>query len=177
LGVVHMVFAFRRVHRAFHPDSAAERREKTIGLLLSPLGAIRVPGLLLRNSMAGFHPLAVAVATLPAVEARQVASRLLRQLQFRVGEPAGLAAGASSNPDAWHTAVWEWVAEEFGDPQALLAAPAKSYRDSVTYCPRCEQEYLLATGECSDCPGVALQPFPASTAPAPARTRRRRGRR
>lgn len=164
-GAGHMVFAYRRVHGAFEPDSIRERREKTVGLLFSPLGAMRVPALLLRNSLAGFHPLAVAAASMPPADARQVASHILRQLRFAAVEREGFAQPGASTSDPWMRIVWEWAAEEFGNPESLLGAPEKRFADSVSYCPRCQQEYVRVQGECSDCPGVALANFPPSGKP------------
>lgn len=173
LGAVHMVFAYRRVHRAFEPDSVRERREKTISLLFSPLGAMRVPAFLLRNSLAGFHPLAVAAALMPAHEARQVASQILRQLRFAPLESEDPNQRSDTARDQWITVVWEWAAKEFGNPESLLGPPEKRYPDSISYCPRCQQEYVLSTGECSDCPGIALETFPAPKVLSPAHNRRR----
>lgn len=177
LGVVHMVCAFRRVHRAFEPDAVRERREKTVALVFSPLGAMRVPSSLLRNSLAGFHPLAVAAASMPPAEARLVASRILRQLRFDRPEREGLDGPQAQTNDEQITVVWEWAAREFGDLESLLGPPQKRYPDSISFCPRCEQEYVLTAGECSDCPGISLETFPVAKALFPARTQRRRARR
>lgn len=156
LITANTVYSFRRIHRVFEPHAKADRREKTLALVLSPLGAIRAPALLLRSVMAGFHPLAVAAAEMPKEDARRFAARVLRDMKF--SQEKG-AEDTNTTQTRWHEAVWEWARKEFGDPEALTGPPLKKFDRSVTYCPRCEQEYVVTEGECADCGGVALERF------------------
>jgi hypothetical protein len=42
---------------------------------------------------------------------------------------------------------------------AYLDPPAQTDRSSLSYCPRCEVEYAVLAGTCSDCTGVSLVAF------------------
>jgi len=156
--LVHNVWSFHRLHRLLEPQAFAERREKTVALALSPLGVIRASSLLLKESIASFHPLAVSAATMPRVEARHFAARVLRELRFSLDGENVTSEGQAAQSQ-WRTVVWEWTKKEFGDPETLLGAPEKRSESSVAYCPRCEQEYVVAEGECADCRGIRLRAF------------------
>ena len=153
--VVNIACTFRRIHCTLKPTALAERREKLIALLLSPVGAIRAPAVLIRQSIADFHPLAVAAAVMPHREARRFTAQILRDLTFSVRD----TENESSIETEWRLAVWEWTRKEFGDPGLLVGAPVQRFHASVSYCPRCEQEYVVGVGVCVDCGGVALKPF------------------
>ena len=153
--VANTAYAFQRIHRTLNPTALADRREKLLALLLSPVGAIRAPAMLIKNSVAEFHPLAVAAAVMPQEEARRFTARILRELAFAAeGDDKW-----SSMESEWRSAVWEWTGRQFGDPQLLVGPPVRRFHASLSYCPRCEQEYVVTVGVCVDCPGVALKPF------------------
>jgi len=153
--VANSAYTFLRIHRTLNPSALVDRREKLLALLLSPVGAIRAPGVLIKNSVVEFHPLAVAAAVMPHRDARRFAARILRDLTFATpGDD-----NSSSMESEWRSAVWEWTRKEFGNPELLVGPPVRRFSASLSYCPRCEQEYVVAIGLCVDCPGVALKPF------------------
>jgi hypothetical protein len=90
---------------------------------------------------------------MPHEEARRFTGRILRDLTFLVqGDENRISM-------EWRSAVWEWTLREFGDPGLLVGPPMRRFRESISYCPRCEQEYVVPVGACADCPGVALKSF------------------
>ena len=91
---------------------------------------------------------------MPQEEARRFTARILRELAFAQGDDKW-----SSMESEWRSAVWEWTGRQFGDPQLLVGPPVRRFDASLSYCPRCEQEYVVVVGVCVDCPGVALKPF------------------
>jgi hypothetical protein len=153
LLVANAAYTFHRIHRILSPTASGDRRDKLLALMLSPVGAIRAPAVLIKTAVAEFHPLAVAAAAMPHEEARRFTGRILRDLTFLVqGDEKGTSI-------EWRSAVWEWTLSEFGDPRSLVGPPIRKFHESISYCPRCEQEYVVAVGACADCPGVALKPF------------------
>ena len=153
--IANTAYTFRRIYCVLNPTALADRREKLLALLLSPLGAIRAPAVLIKNSITEFHPLAVAAAVMPHEEARRFTARVLRDLTFAAQGDENW----SSMETEWRSAVWQWTQSEFGDPELLVGPPVRRFHTSLSYCPRCEQEYVVTVGVCVDCGGVALKPF------------------
>ena len=166
------VFEYYRTHRVACPAAISERRGRLVLLLLTPLAAMRAHHMLLRDRLAEFHPLAAGAALLDEAEFEQLAGATLRDLHH----PARFRE--TDNPEALGVADWfrdrlreraEAVTREKGaDVAALLAAPVRDDPEARSFCARCRQESTHDTGECPNCPGVALVRFGA----APSQTQR-----
>jgi hypothetical protein len=158
------IATFVRVHRIFHTHLVAERRVRALGLALSPPAAVRSGDVLMRDLLASFHPLAVARATGCEASSRAYVSKTLRQLFF----PAEFEKPDAACPVAvwvkheWLSTVRDWAAAEFGDIQPLVVTPSRKYTASLSYCPRCLEEFVQERTECPDCPGVLLSSFDGS---------------
>jgi hypothetical protein len=50
------------------------------------------------------------------------------------------------------------------DVHGITRAPERSSENVLTYCPCCDGEFVLDSGECSECEGVKLMPFAKATA-------------
>jgi len=110
--------------------------------LASPLSAMRAHDVLARPAFVDLDPVALAAAVLPREVAAQVVGRALaRSRVFGQGDGPALEA----------------LARDAGlDPQVLLAAPSPEGPSALSFCPICRAQFVLTTGRCEDCGGVAL---------------------
>jgi hypothetical protein len=164
LAQAFIVWSFVRAHRALYPEEGKARRGHAILLSLSPPAAMRALDALSRDLLAEFHPLAAARVLLDEDEFRAFAARVLRDAHHplpigREGTDAVVAAAAESWRQRTAGAL-ERFARKNGVPDALWAAPpAREGEDCVTWCPRCVQQFTIASGTCARCWDLALHPF------------------
>jgi hypothetical protein len=132
-------------------------------LLLSPASAMRSPEVLLRRGLAAFHPLAAAAALC----ARPRFAELARPLLLALDHP--LPSEVPSDPGACRTDAWfrkkvrkrlHSLVRRVEIDAVELLRPAPPLGDSRSYCPRCQNQFVLAEGVCPDCGGLALVAYP-----------------
>jgi hypothetical protein len=129
------LYAFWTAHAELFPGGRAERREKTILMALSPLGAVRAVDHLSHRLLAATHPLVAAVELCD----RSELVRLARWMYFAA--PDAALRRLLEDCDLW---------------QAVISPPECGEPGAATFCPRCHAQYSRDTGECSDCAGVGL---------------------
>jgi hypothetical protein len=135
-------------------------RFRHVGMLLvSPASAMRSPENLLRHGLAAYHPLAVAAALSTKERFASLARRMILALEHPTPAeiPADPAAGCV---DAWFRTkllkrLNALLCRMEIDPAAMLRA-AEPLDGSLSYCPRCHNQFVVAEGTCSDCGGLAL---------------------
>lgn len=139
------------------------KRLRHLGMLmLSPASAMRSAETLLRNSLAEYHPLAAGAALC----SREAYSRFAKHLLLALRHPRPLEVPAE--PAARR--VYEWFSAKLMAclEQSLagmcidvadLTRPPVPLDDARCYCPRCHNQFVLATGFCADCGGMLLVPF------------------
>jgi hypothetical protein len=135
-------------------------------LLLSPASAMRSPEVLLRNGLAGFHPLAAAAALCT----KDRFAALARPMMLALEHPT--PAEVPGEPEAARIDAWfrKKLLKRMNsllrrleiDPIELLR-PAAPLRDSKSYCPRCHNQFVLDEGTCPDCGGLALWAYGESS--------------
>lgn len=154
--------AFSSAHRLLHPEAAAERRMRTLGVALSPLEALRTGEQLQRDAFVGFHPLAAGAALLDDDRLLELAGRILRDAACPMR-----ADDADGTPFSQMEAAWRAVLlRELDRAAARSGLPADLHRrlpqaepDLLSYCPRCLQAFTLREGGCRPCQGLALKPL------------------
>jgi hypothetical protein len=129
------LYAFWTAHAELFPGGRTERREKTILMALSPLGAVRAVDHLSHRLVAGTHPLVAAVELCDRGEV----VRLARWMYFAA--PDAALRRFLEDCDLW---------------QAVISPPECGEPGAATFCPRCHAQYSRDTGDCSDCAGVGL---------------------
>lgn len=97
---------------------------------------------------------AVVAALLPDREAAVRLRRWYRAARFGPDRDEGAADFVAAR-------AAELVRLRGLDAAAVMGDPARSSESAVSFCPCCDAEFLMASGECADCPGVALVEFPA----------------
>lgn len=142
---------FWTLHKLLFP-SAKEQRFKTAAVtVLSPVAAIRACDVAARDLLAGYHPLAVAVAILPADDFRRFAGEQLRLCRFGDYLDKQYQAGLLK-------AMEQAIRQNKLNPQDLLRAPEPE-EGCVVYCPRCLAQYNKTRDECADCGFEKLAAF------------------
>jgi hypothetical protein len=147
---VEIAILFRSAHRKLYPAESSERLESLVKMILCPPVAIRAADILSRNLLAEFSPIVLAEVLTGSGERRFVRSVILdlkHPLQHELS-------------DACAVKTIEWAANEqvqLCERQAL--APTQRDENSISYCPRCECQFVVPVVECPDCPGVRVSGF------------------
>ncbi|MCM2369770.1 hypothetical protein [Aporhodopirellula aestuarii] len=161
-GLVY--FAHRRL---FRDDRSG--RLKLVGCsLLSPAVPLRAVDYLSRELLATSirHPLAVSAAVDSPDRFREVAERTMRDIEYPITPetPADQDASTSVNDDNASSIVmdsraadWDAITALLNDSEisfeTCLAAPEPDDDASVTYCPRCHQQFEIENANCDQCGG------------------------
>lgn len=151
---VEIAILFRRAHKKLYPAESSERLESLIKMILCPPVAIRAADILTKNLLAEFSPIVLAEVLTNSGE-RQFVRSVVLDLKYPLGHEL-------SDKNAVETITWAAneqlsVSERYLKPEELLA-PSQEER-SISYCPRCRCQFVVAVEECPDCPGVQLVDF------------------
>jgi hypothetical protein len=181
------VALFYLAHRELAPADRAGRWKAVAVMLFAPTAAIRACDAAGKQALAGVDPVAAAAALCRPEAFATFARRALLDLHFPLaadvapaaeprsaGEPQSadetLSATETLSADEARAAAAEFRATLAGhvarvmaakgvDPAAALSTPAAADPAHLSYCPRCRAEYVVPTGTCQDCGGLALRPL------------------
>lgn len=142
-----IVWLFVAAYRRTYPQKKPWPLQQMTTIAFSPFAAIRANDLLVAELAAEFHPVAVGRRLLPEEEYRSLASEELRKAQFLHGDEFLLRF------------LNEFLAQNGVDPKSLLAPPRKEDNASLSYCPVCLTQYVVANGTCKDCNETPLVHF------------------
>jgi len=147
---VEIAILFRRAHRKLYPAESAERLESLVKMILCPPVAIRAADILTKNLLAEFSPIILAEVLTGSGE-RQFVRSVILDLKHPLKHEL-------SDANAVETITWAANEQvKLCERQAL--APTQREENSISYCPRCECQFVVAVVECPDCPGVDLIAF------------------
>ena len=123
-------------------------------MILCPPVAIRAADILTKNLLAEFSPIVLA-NVLTGTRERDFVRSLILDLKHPLGHEL-------SDQKAVQTITWTAneqlkAGERFVKPEELL--PTQREENSLSYCPRCRCQFVVAVDECPDCPGVQLVAF------------------
>lgn len=151
-------FMFYRAHRKLFPRESQERLENVVKMILCPPVSLRAVDVLTRNVLSEFNPLVVANVLEGADEQRFVRGIVLDLQHPLLHEVTEEKALATVN---WMGAEQLRLSREYVKQVGLenLFGPTERAGDSLSYCPRCSEQFVMTKGECPDCPGVALVAF------------------
>lgn len=169
IAVVMLVFAvqislmFRSARKTLFPGQ--RRWDQVITMMLCPPVAIRAADLLTRDLLSRYSPVVLA-PLLAGARAQQFVSAFVRDLQHPLkhdvtDETASEIINWAANEQL--TFCLEQIKHSNLDQEALLAPPRPS-GNSSSYCPRCECQFTVSSGECPDCPGLNLVAFSKQSA-------------
>ena len=154
------VWQFVRVHRRLFTETPLDVAE-LVSLALSPPAAVRATTVLARDLFGSFHPLAVVGALGSPERFSLLASRLVRDLAYRVenGASDSHALAVASWFASRHAAAVSALASRVLGGQPLPDAPNQERHGSHAYCPRCWTQFGSAEHACEGCGGLALKSF------------------
>jgi hypothetical protein len=148
-------------HRALFPDAPAERRKRFLTMLCSPASALRSGETVGRNALAPFHPLAVAAVACSRARFEALARQTLRELRHPLAssdEPPARTEAETAFRDSLLGHLEALLRTAGMDPETLLAPPAQD-PEALSYCPRCQTQYIFPEGACEQCAGLPLSRF------------------
>lgn len=148
LGMATTFALLLRAHRRLFPSWAHERWTAALPCLLLPTSAMRAYDALARHAFADHPPLLVTALLLEPVAAEAGLARRERELAWPTHDE--LATGDAAVRRAELAALRRL--------RQQLALPPPASAPAEPHCPRCLERYVAATGECPDCPGVAIAP-------------------
>ncbi len=166
LLLVAIATLFNRSHRALYPDAKEERTMATCLAATVPTITIRAHDYLARPLLAGCHPLAAAHVLLDAERFRTFARRVLLDARQPIlpecpsQEPVVRATEAWSR-ERQRAALERFVKQQGLNVDELIQPPQARDEASRSYCPRCDNQFVLTGGTCQDCGGIPLRPLQA----------------
>jgi hypothetical protein len=149
--------------KALSRESVLRRIQHAAMMLLSPASAMRSADKLQRHALAAYHPLAVAAAICPKPARLELARATLLRLRHPLPAERPPEDEIACGIEEWfHGRLAEQLqAAVCGaglDASEILAEP-DPLADAHSYCPRCQMQYVLQEGTCTDCPGMPLRAF------------------
>jgi hypothetical protein len=151
---------FWRAHRALYPSARQARIKKTLLCLVSPWQSSRAAGLLGDGLLNGFHPLVAAKLFLDEAAFLKLTRGWLLRLRYPaiVHREVDQARWLAPDSAGEEKALVEWMKGLGLNTAELLKPPLASGPTHLSYCQRCDIEYVIAEGRCGDC-GRELVPF------------------
>jgi hypothetical protein len=150
LLAIEIAILFRRAHRKLYPAESSERLESAVKMILCPPVAIRAADILTKNLLAEFSPIVLADVLAGGGE-RQFVRSVVLDLKYPLGHEL-------SDASAVETITWA-ANEQLKVCERYVLPTTQREENSISYCPRCECQFVTATVECPDCPGVRVIGF------------------
>ncbi len=147
---VEIAIVFRRVHAKLYPAESAERLESLVKMILCPPVAIRAADILTKNLLSEFSPIVLADVLTGSGE-RQFVRSVILDLKHPLGHEL-------SDANAVETVMWA-ANEQVKVCERYMLTPTQREENSISYCPRCECQFVVEIVECPDCPGVRVLEF------------------
>jgi hypothetical protein len=153
------VLIFFRAHRRLLPDRRADRWVELFKILVSPPMAMRAADTLWLHGLDGLHPLALLAVQSNEAGLKDLSRHLLLDLRHPIAPAECPEAGRAD--ELWFrqeriAAIEVFLKAKNIEPATLLAPTAGGQEGIQSYCPRCQQGFTVASGECSSCGGMAL---------------------
>ena len=154
---VVIAWLFWYQHKTLWPSFSGERFSTLAKIIFCPPGALRAVGHLTANLLSACDIIVIA-SLLPHDERKRFISAYLRDLHFPLKD--GLEGPAKEVADWYRAEVLNEVTEYMKTqsdvrPESILAPPVLE-TGCYSYCPRCQSQFTMRKGECSDCDGVRL---------------------
>ncbi len=156
---------FYSIHKMFYPAQKSERIIDMIKMIIFPPTAVRANDFLSLNLLVNYHPLAVGLLLFDKINFENIAKKVLTDLKHPIindyeNEQVDLT-------NKWHRSNLEKIVIDFlhnnsVDIKNLIIAPSPENISCKSYCPRCEAQYTIQNGICSECSNIALISFKAN---------------
>lgn len=154
---ISLMFHFAR--RSLYPGEP--RWDQTLTMMLCPPVSIRASDLLTRELLSRYSPVVLA-SLLPGARSHQFIRSFILDLQHpmkhEVADESAVETVKWAAAQQLHFCL-QHIRKAGGLKPRELLAPLQAQGNAVTHCPRCECQFTINSGECPDCPGVALVGF------------------
>lgn len=144
-------------HRYLYPADRWGRLKQTLYSFLSPAVPLRLADALGRELLEFEHPLAVSAASDSPAHFRNIAQRVIRDAIYPQlpEEPDDLNTAAREIVRASRQAnlqhLQRLLAARDVSYDSLLIPPQNANPDALSYCPRCQNDFLLPQSHCDAC--------------------------
>jgi hypothetical protein len=160
--VVGSIFA--KLHRLYYPTLTLERRVRLFTMLLVPPALIRSVDYISLGLLANHHPLAVACVLCDRNTFIRFARFLLLDLRFPRLPICPSDSCVEVETERWYRETLREQVETFlgrrgFDLSEIVGPPRRDGVECLSYCPRCDQQFVLREGVCVTCGGILLMPF------------------
>ena len=165
LSSISVSIIFYTIHKMFYPAQKGERIIDMIKMIIFPPTAVRANDFLSLNLLVNYHPLTVGLILFDNINFENIAKKVLIDLKHPIindfeNEQVDLT-------NKWHRSNLENIVIDFlhnnsVDIKNLIIAPSPENVSCKSYCPRCEAQYTIQNGICSECSNMALISFKAN---------------
>jgi hypothetical protein len=157
-------WSFRRAHEELYPEASENRFSQALTVFLAPTAALRARDILSRPLLAPFHPLAAACVLFTRDHFAAFARTVLLDARHPTATHCPNPEPAAALTEQFFRSRWLVILEEFLrnqglDPATLDRAPLRLDESCLSYCPRCQAQFVSPAGECTDCGGLPLRSF------------------
>lgn len=152
---------FYRAHKQLFPAEASERFENLVKMILCPPVSMRAPDILTRNLLAEYSPIVVASLLTGSGEQQFMRAFILdlqHPLKHEVSDEVAEQTIGWTAAEQLNVCLEQVRAGRYLKPEEL-SAPTQREENSISYCPRCQCQFVVSAVECPDCPGVGLVDF------------------
>jgi len=151
-------------HRKLYPTAKADRWKTLFTTMVSPAATLRATDHLARNLVGLKHPLAVAAIMCSKPELTELTAAVLRDLCYpKVPEIASddqdTILIVSSFRSTIKAAIAKFAANSEITCELANSAPSRHDAGSLSYCPRCLQEFSVSDAQCTMCGNRSAIPF------------------
>ena len=151
-------------HRKLYPAAKGERWKTLFTTMVSPAASFRATDHLGRNLVGLQHPLAVAVILCTKPELAELTAAVLRDLRYpKVPEFASDDRDSILIVSSFRSTIEEAIATFATNFEITCdlanSAPSRHDVSSLSYCPRCLQEFSALDAQCSMCGNRSTIPF------------------
>jgi len=157
-----IVQSFWRAYPKLYPGKKVKRIKRTLLCLVSPWQSARALDLLGDDILDGFHPLVAAKMLLENTLFLEFSRRWMLDLRYpdllhKDHAPRLLLGELTAEKE--DKSLSDWLSGQGVDLDKLLKPLEASHPSHLSFCQRCDTEYGIPKGKCSDC-GRDLVPFP-----------------
>lgn len=150
--------SFYQAHKQLYPEEKSERIESLLKMVLCPPAAVRAADLVTRNMLSDYSPIVLADLLTGNHERRFVRAFILdlqHPLKYEALDETGRGIVNWSAAEQLNASLEYLKNGRFGSLEELLSPPPRA-GNSISYCPRCECQFVVHSVDCPDCPGVAV---------------------
>jgi len=158
---LQIAYAYFKLHKKLYREAGEDRIGNVIKMAVCPPVAVRACDLITPDLLSDYHPLVVAHLLLTSDAYETFCQGTLRRLRYPLKTETEAEADDISiwQNGALLTLITEYIKHTTKIMDRTDVLPVPDQPENRAYCPRCLAQFTRSQGDCSDCPGIPLQPF------------------